>query len=157
MNTRTRDAFFIITLVLLVLSVILLIPGIVLVSISCNSRYKDCTQNMNQVRLVDISTFNCGYQCIHPKYDFSFLDQPTMCSIIDFSKTNIQLPPENLVYNYNETYYVYTYSGYNMVLCDPNRGRENTSSNAGIIIICVSVPIILATAAFLIWNHKTGG
>lgn len=151
MKSATKDACFVITLLLLVFSVALSVFGIAFVSTSCNSKYRDCVENMQEVKLVDISSFNCGYECEHPKYDFSFVGQPGMCSVIDESKTNYNVTSDTQIYNYNQSYHVYTYSGYGMSLCDMNSDRENYMSNIGIITLCVSLCVLISTMIYQIW------
>lgn len=151
MRSCARDTLWIITLLILILGGFIPVFGIVFVATSCNSKYKDCTNKMTKVKLVGISDFSCGYLCEHPKYDFAYVGHHGMCSVIDGTVTNTNITPEIQIYMYNETYYVYPYTGYGMTLCDLNQGRENYLSNVGICLICASVPILILSTIYQIW------
>ena len=111
----------------------LLVYGITWASTSCNSKYRDCTTEMDQVILVNIGEYKCGYACVRPEYKFAYLNKNGYCFVISDTET----------FNPDQIYTAYTYHSDGISKCDMNPGRYDADSNIGIILTCVGGVLII--------------
>ena len=128
-------------------ALLLLVFGIIYASEACNTKYRDCTQQMDSVILVTIGEYKCGYSCVIPEYKFSYLEKNGYCFVISNTET----------FNFNQTYKAYTYDSAGISKCDMNPGRYDGSSNLGIILTCVgggSMIIAIVTPILILKKTK---